>query len=153
KGANGGASRLNCPLDVGMQQIYCDTRIWNVKRWIHGNPEDAKMRVPDEIRDCVCYICSWVKDEKSGGEKLEKWGTAFFIGLGIGNNEHRLIYLVTARHIIERAVKAGNVYVRINTISGVEEIKLDFTAWKFHDDPAVDVAVMRFCNSVANLSY
>lgn len=50
------------------------------------------MRVPDEIRDCVCFV----QTHRGANARV---GTGFFVGVRIGD-DHVYAYAVTARHCI-----------------------------------------------------
>src|ERR1700733_2524913 len=57
------------------------------------------MRIPDQIRDCVCFIqAEW----PSG--KIEI-GTAFFMSVPLGVNGHWFHYAVTAKHCVTGRLK------------------------------------------------
>jgi len=53
-------------------------------------------------------------------------------------------YLVTARHVAERAKLGGEIFVRVNNKDGRTSVPIQLdvgTKWAFHPDPSVDVAV------------
>jgi hypothetical protein len=66
--------------------------------------------------------------------------TAFFVGVGIADDAY-VVYVVTARHVIERAETHGSLYLRLNRRSGgVENIELADDIWTSGTDSDVAVA-------------
>ena len=108
------------------------------------------MQIPDEIRKCVVFICYKAID----GIKLA--GTAFFMGVQLEIPGPEVIYLITARHIIEEIKKQSidqKVYLRMNLKN--EPAKLVGTQierWKLHPKESniesnIDVAVLSWAPS------
>src|SRR5215475_3572256 len=95
------------------------------------------MRLPDQIRDCVCFLCTKENDS------YRCRGTGFFVSIPAEHIEKAWhMYLVTARHNVVNAM--GDLYVRINTIEGgVDYIRVE-TDWIFPESDASDVAVTEF---------
>ena len=98
------------------------------------------MRIPDEVRDAVCYLC--VRTGSKGKDKWHYLGTAFFVAIpsGPADDDPDYHYLVTAKHCIEGQ---RDVFVRINTTDG----KADYqrvSDWRTPEDSPDDVAVSRF---------
>lgn len=99
------------------------------------------MLVPDEIRKCVVFLCY----QDSSGLRLA--GTAFFVNVpmeGLGRVD---VYLVTAKHVIEKIGQKSidqKVYVRMNLKDGgTEKVPTHIDHWIFHpEDPSIDVAVL-----------
>jgi hypothetical protein len=101
------------------------------------------MRVPDEIRKCVCFVCS----ETDDGSVLAR-GTAFFLGIPRVGNEGHWVYLVTARHVLT-AIKFqrpdGNFLLRLNARGGgATFVRTNVDSWHTHPDVALvdDAAVL-----------
>jgi hypothetical protein len=115
--------------------MYCDLRLGGIEQWYAHAPEDATMRIPDEMLDCTCFLC--IKD----GDIVKPWGTAFLVWVPVGN--FLFYYLVTAKHCVTKAFeKYGALYARINTSAGSTDlVKLDGT-WACSDEGGVDVAVL-----------
>lgn len=115
---------------------------WGAERWYADAPDDADMRIPDEFRDCTCFLC--VKD----GDVVKPGGTAFLVSFPVG----RLFtfhYLVTAKHCVTKALdKYGELYARINTVAGSHELVKLGRSWVYSDDEGVDVAVMPWVQDV-----
>src|SRR5262245_52337635 len=75
------------------------------------------MRVPDEVLKCVCFLC--VKEIQNGVERMRYGGTGFFVSVPAPRNEGMVFkYLVTAKHVVERAETYGGLHVRVNTLDG-----------------------------------
>jgi hypothetical protein len=105
---------------------------------------DDLMRVPDELRGCVCFIeAHW-----SGGSSEAGIGSAFFVGVALGLTEQVVedriaIYAVTAKHVLVsgKGALADRVVLRLNKKGGgVGEIPTEPTDWLLH--PEADVAVL-----------
>ncbi|HLK60047.1 MAG TPA: hypothetical protein VKU00_26035 [Chthonomonadaceae bacterium] len=99
------------------------------------------MRVPEPIRDCACFLCTQRRD--NGNPIYEYRGTAFFVSMPsdeMAGVEH--LYLITAKHNIEKAKEKGDLFVRLNkTSGGVEFIKVA-SEWVYPDNDASDVAIL-----------
>jgi hypothetical protein len=102
------------------------------------------MRVPDDLRDCVCYLRSSWASLPPG--KSPTVGTGFFVAVSLGLAEpvdQIVVYLVTAKHCIEHktAGLADSVELFINRRAGGFDARpMDIAAWIRH--PTADVAVM-----------
>lgn len=112
------------------------------------------MRVPDEIRKCVCFVCSKTDD---GSHVLR--GTAFFLGIPIpGGKEHR-IYLVTAKHVLDNIKHQrsdGEFFLRINDREGGSTlVPSNADDWHRHPDETVadDTAVLPWAPSLDQFDY
>jgi hypothetical protein len=106
------------------------------------------MQVPDNIRDCCCFIYC----DTGEGHKLV--GTGFFVGEKVaedGPENFKYVYLVTAKHIvagIKCKTPIPNMGIRVN-VSGGETIDIDIpiNSWLFHpDDTSVDAAILPVWN-------
>jgi hypothetical protein len=96
------------------------------------------MRVPDDIKNCVVFLCVKIRDG-NGMERDRYGGTAFFVSVLEG--DQALAYVVTARHNIVRAGEWGDLYLRANTKDGKSKtIKVD-GEWIVPENPSVDIAV------------
>ena len=71
------------------------------------------MRIPDEVRDCVGFLCY----RKNDGS-LYYGGTAFFVAVPCEEDpqDFQPLYLVTAKHCLERA--HWPLLLRLNTKNG-----------------------------------
>lgn len=98
------------------------------------------MRIPDELRECVCFIQAAWADGSTG------LGTAFFIGvpLGVsGPEEHWCTYAVTAKHVINDAKRgpAETAFLVLNKREGGRGTRpTRGSDWLFHE--SADVAVL-----------
>ncbi len=124
-----------------MAVLYADARLGGRIRWVYGDPRSASVRVPDELKDCVCYVCT-----KKGG-KFYCGGTAFFVSVASGvpkTASHT--YLVTARHCLKQIEELGTgVYLRINTADDKAEYLQLESEWYYPEvAPGADVAVLPF---------
>jgi hypothetical protein len=115
---------------------------------------EGLMRVPEEVRESVVFLCSRLHDQ------YYPRGTAFFIGYG----RHTAVYLVTAKHVIDgiRHLKSegkgdGLVYLRVNRANGgpAQFIEVNPDLWETHDDKSqvVDATVLEWQNLDSALEF
>jgi len=110
--------------------MILNTRLGNTPRWFLTPPKDYNMRIPDEMLNGVVFV--GVKAKMGNREVLAPKGTAFFVGYPIGGGiRGHYLYLVTARHVVEK-LGGGDFFIRANTISGPHE-----DVWARHGDPSV----------------
>src|SRR5262245_22171116 len=95
--------------------MFIDRRLGDVPRYYLHPPEDAKMRVPDEVRECVAFL---ERPNTSGGFTVVS--TAFFVGMPLGpiaGKTHAACYIVTTKHTADTL--AGTKFgIRVNSQSG-----------------------------------
>jgi len=97
--------------------IYSDTEPNGVKQWSFGRPRGSDMRVPDNAIESVAFVC--IKGIDNGVEHYTIGGTAFFVSIPSETDpDIGYVYLVTARHCIDAAKEAGNLYIRVNLKAG-----------------------------------
>ena len=110
------------------------------------------MRLPDEILECVFFL--GVEATRNGRTGLLYGGTGFFVSMPSGLYDRHFVYMVTARHCIERASRLGGpVYVRLNTTrGGVADVRVD-GQWNFHENEGIDVAVLGFAPPTDLIEY
>jgi len=110
-------------------------------------PEDANMRVPNEVLKCVCFLC--VKSVSGQGiEQYSYGGTGFFVG--IQSDKHKdltYVYLITAKHCIQKAEGKGGLYLRLNTKDGKSKVITAQREWFYSNNVASDVAVLPWAPS------
>src|SRR5438067_650180 len=95
------------------------------------------MRLPDDLLQCVCFLCI------KRGAGFEFAGTAFFVGHPSDTHpEVSYVYLVTAKHCVVAGEKAGGLYVRMNTVDGKSGMLQINTQWVYATDPGADVAAI-----------
>lgn len=100
------------------------------------------MRVPDDLLDAVCFLCSTTDDTNISAWQMR--GTAFFVRMPdveMAGWSHT--YVVTAKHNITNAKQRGlGVGLRLNTTDGRIGFNLtDLEGWRFPEDPGSDLAV------------
>ncbi len=99
------------------------------------------MRLPDEVLKSVCSLC--IKGTQRGGQGFRYGGTAFFVALRSEvHPSAAYIYLVTARHNVDRAQRSGtDLYVRLNRRNlTAGYLKID-TPWIRPQENGVDLAI------------
>lgn len=96
------------------------------------------MRVPQQILDSVAFVCTRAAPDGS----FNFGGTAFFLSMASeAKAGARFCYLVTAKHNVQKAKDAGQLFISINTrdgAGGALEITQD---WFYPEDEGIDVAV------------
>src|SRR2546422_924787 len=99
------------------------------------------MRLPEEFRSFVSFLGTW-----DTSRQLRYPATPFFVGFPIPTPKPLYHpYLVTAAHSIRRAQQtASPLFVRFNVAQGNSIVLEMTTDWIFHDDEAVDLAVLPF---------
>lgn len=131
-------------LEGGTATIYSDARSGGDKQWTLGNPKDARMRVPEEILDCVGFLCT---RRRGGG--LDYIGNCFFVETTAEcNEEPGYHYLVTAKHVVDYGLSHGGLLLRLNTTDGgVDTMRLS-DEWEYPNEDTekydTDLAVLRF---------
>jgi hypothetical protein len=112
------------------------------------------MRVPDNIIDCVCFLC--IKTNDNDVDNYIVGGTAFFVSIPSETDpDIGYVYLVTARHCVDAAKQAGNLYIRVNLKGGgAVYVKGDPYAFESApDDDAADVAFALAAPPTAAFNY
>jgi hypothetical protein len=130
--------------------VKSDYRLGGVPRYILADKDEEFVMIPDEIRDCSCFVC-YENEER----QHIVCGTAFFIAevLGVSGKDKNLtmtysnVFLVTAKHLIDGIkLKYPNLPmgVRVNSTDGkTHDIVIPIDAWFYHPtDSSVDVAVL-----------
>ena len=97
------------------------------------------MDLPANFSKCVCFLCVL-----QNGKYVPK-GTCFFIAIpydaaGVTGSH---LYLVTAKHCIEKAQSQGALYARLNSADGFRIVELN-EEWTYPDAAGSDVAVLPF---------
>ncbi len=97
--------------------IYCDERMGG---FLVGQPANADMRIPDEYLKGVFFL-SVRRTASTGQEEIDYFiGTGFIVSCPTRFKNQRIFYLVTAKHVIEKAKAAGydEISIRVNTKDG-----------------------------------
>jgi hypothetical protein len=120
-----------------MLKMHSDYRIGGVPRWYFSDEDWERMKVPDEIRKCVVFICY----RKAGEIRLG--GSAFFVAVGLEDTEQSAVYLITAAHVINGIAAESDdqtVYLRVNMRDGkgVQLVTIEAKHWIRHN--TADVA-------------
>lgn len=109
--------------------------------WLPPILEAKLMLVPADFRRCVAYLTVDVRDKDTGLISRRPAGTGFFVSIP-AEDQGTVIYLVTARHVIDASRKYGQLYLRVNT-TGSESVDGRLSHqddWFLH--PQTDVACM-----------
>jgi hypothetical protein len=106
--------------------------------------EDACMRVPDEVRQCVAYL-GLPGTKRDGRDTMLPKGTAFFVSIASETvQEGKYIYLVTAKHVAT-ALEGKEFFLRLNTKDGGSILVHSGPSprwWLHPTDESVDVAAL-----------
>jgi hypothetical protein len=122
---------------------FADAQLWGENRWLPGTPAKvAKMRVADEFLHCVVFLGA--KISRDGVERFHLGGTGFFVSIPGTDPDSLLVFLVTAKHNIEKAKQFGDgdIYLRMNTVDGRYGLMKVAMPWHYSEDEAVDIAVL-----------
>jgi hypothetical protein len=122
-----------------MPLFYCDTRLYGQERFILGDPREALMRVPDDLLQCVGFLCV------QSGEWLYG-GTGFFVRVMSEADPVNVWYgyFVTAKHCVLKAQEYGDLHIRLNGRKGGFVNVRIAAPWIFPEDPSVDLAIIPF---------
>jgi hypothetical protein len=134
--------------------LFVDVRLGGIPRYYLTPREDAEMRVPDEVRQCVVFIGVRAV-MPSGHPGLSFQGTAFFVGIPSEKRAGQdFLYLVTAKHVADR-LRGRELIVRANTRDGRSATipSNGPVQWWYHPDGSVDVAVTSFGLSLEVFEY
>lgn len=103
--------------------------------WFAWECREAALRVDDHILRTIVYVGA----SRDGGP-FHPYGTGFVTAL-LGEREFGWQSVVTAKHVIED-IDGNIVHLRVNSRQGdAVLIPTQKTAWWFHPDPRIDVAV------------
>ena len=124
--------------------LYEDRRLGGEPILTVGEPKDYRMRIPDRVPQCICFL--YVYGAEEGPVKPDMGGTGFFVSVR-GTTDHTLlhIYLVTAKHVIENSRKYDGLHMRYTDMQSRQPVDREIVGeWRFHPDPSVDLAVLPF---------
>ena len=126
--------------------VKLDSRLGGFPDYILAEEDCEFMAVPDNLRDCCCFI--YVGEDKE--RKLK--GTGFFISEVLHQNRNNsvtlsYVYLVTAKHIIESIKQHypnSQTGIRMNSTNGETiDIEIPLDAWLYHpNDSTVDAVIL-----------
>jgi hypothetical protein len=119
--------------------LWVDYLCGGQARYTLAGGDYCPMAIPDQMRKCVVFV-----GHEVANQKMHIGGSAFWVIRQVeGTN---FAYLVTARHCIDEIIKAKSetVQLRVNFKDGLAApVATKTMDWKFHKDPAVDVAVLQ----------
>jgi hypothetical protein len=79
------------------------------------------MRIPHNILNCVCFLGVHLTEGKDAGKFLPL-GTGYFVMISEGEQDWRFLYLVTAKHALDEAIRAKlPLEARLNKRQGGSE--------------------------------
>ena len=98
---------------------------------------DCVVRLADDARKCVVFLGTPAVGVEDDLEAI--WGTGFLVSTA----DTGTIYLVTARHVIQKFIDCPFA-IRFNDKNGgSQNFPIDFADWQFHPtDETVDVAIL-----------
>jgi hypothetical protein len=126
--------------------LKVDYRLGGIPEYKLVKEDDSLMQIPDEIRKCVVFVCY------KTAESTKLAGTAFFVGLTLETPGPQVVYLITAKHIIEGVREKSidkKVYLRMNLKSKPAQLmQVPIEYWVFHPKESnVDVAILSWAPS------
>lgn len=133
--------------------LKTDYRLGGKPRYYLNEANKISMTIPAEIKKCAAFLAYKSID----GARLA--GTVFFVSMLIEGVEGReFIYLVTAKHVIEKIEEKSTddkVYIRLNTKNDTADyIASDVKQWITHPtDISVDVAVLPWAPPQDKIDY
>ena len=123
-------------------RMYCDKRLGGFEQWYAYEPPDWKMRIPNNILNCVCFLGVEIDGGENAGKFLS-FGTGFIVAMQSPPDD--FTYLITAHHVLDDAARVGHtkVLARFNRKDGTPQIipLPDNDKWAKLVDTAVDLAV------------
>ncbi|MBI4965133.1 MAG: hypothetical protein HY913_17800 [Desulfomonile tiedjei] len=122
-------------------KLWVDYRLGGPPRYYLSSSEESFMKIPEEIRKCAAYIGYW------DGQKHVLLGTCFWVGVPVSDLMAHIVYVVTAKHLIEKIREKtadDSAYLRVNFVkSGAQWIRNNLHDWRFHPtEDNVDAAVL-----------
>jgi hypothetical protein len=122
--------------------MFVDAELGGKPRFLSHRPKDWNMRIPEEIRKSVVFLCSRLP---SGTVAMR--GTGFLVGVPLGGTGRFIAYIVTVKHTAD-LVEGSECGIRINLNSGGAEtfwLGADTKWWRHPSEPdSVDAAVTPF---------
>jgi hypothetical protein len=124
----------------GVGRFYVDRRRAGEERWFLGKPEDARMRIPDDLLTMPIFLGG-----RDSSGNLHYRATAFLVATPTSRNRVGWPCLVTARHNVEHALREyGNVCIRLNSREGgAADVEIR-ESWLYPENPGSDIAAMPF---------
>jgi hypothetical protein len=125
-------------LTVGKRHALVDLRLFPGGKFaIVKRPSEVDMRIPDLVLKSVVFIGEAV--DETNGDLL---GTGFFVSIPLAVEPHRVLFLVTAKHVAED-LQNRDLHIAVNKRGGgVIGLRLQTQKWWFHPtDKTADVAI------------
>ena len=109
----------------------------------YKEPPESQPSLPIDRKYLDCAVFLWVARNfhDAGFPEVVPVGSAFVVSIAEAGLE--FAYAATAKHIVERSLQYGTLFVRVNLADGST---LDIPTnprkdWTFHPDPRVEIAV------------
>jgi hypothetical protein len=123
--------------------LKIDYRLGGIPQYKLVEEDDSLMQIPDEIRKCVVFVCCKTR------EGMQLGGTAFFVSVPLETTDLQVVYIITAKHVIDGISKKSidqKVYLRVNSKQGqAKYVETSITDWLFHpQEQNVDVAILNW---------
>jgi hypothetical protein len=132
--------------------LKIDYRLGGIPRYKVLEEDDNIVQIPDEIRKSVFFVCY----KTTNSIKLA--GTAFIVGVALGESNLFSTYIITAKHVIE-AIRDKSidqkVYLRMNLkTAGTQLVETQIGNWVSHPhETNVDIAVLNWVPSEEIFDY
>jgi hypothetical protein len=97
------------------------------------------MLIDEQFRKCVTYLYIDGADPKSGAAIKQPVATAFFADVVDG--PAKVVYAVTAQHVLDKTENHGPLYIRLNTAGAYLDVAAPQEDWTRH--LSTDVAAIR----------
>jgi len=118
--------------------MYKDTRLLGAEKWYYISSERANMRIPEEIKKVVCFLCV-----REANGNYQSYGTGFFVGVHL--EDWDFLYFVTAKHLLDDAKDNGyeKIYLRLNKKNGgIDYVELNTDAWFHFEEEPIDLTLI-----------
>src|SRR5436309_2631580 len=121
--------------------MFVDTRIGGVRRYYFERPKDWGMRIPEELRRSVGFFGRVIKG--TGEERIDYFGTGFFVSVASKRTNTKFLYLVTAKHVATSCKSADWILTVNRRGGGMATLQGKGSKWYEHpsEAPTVDAAV------------
>lgn len=99
------------------------------------------MVIDSQFRKCVTYIYADIQDEEIGKLFRKPIATGFFVSVPLKGEQFQAIYVLTAKHVIEKSQEYGPLYIRFNTKDGrYVDVATNHDLWQVHNE--TDIAAV-----------
>jgi hypothetical protein len=106
--------------------------------------ERPPVLVDPQFRKCVVTLWSDVPNKEAGVGVVTRApiGTGFLVAVPVSST-HRVVYVVTAGHVVTESRPYGPVFLRINREDGMTEVEGAPDSWFFHRGTDIAIARLR----------